>query len=252
MERENQMTMIRQQIISIDCMVILLSALWMGCSSGERGAKITRRDLSEANGTVQPTPESPTQVEPGVEKELPSTAPQNPAPVDVPLQNIPTAFSLRSFNRVNATMASLTGVNRLPATVVSIATQDSISTLLPGETKVAEFQGSVQFATYKLASEYCHVMVDSEAARPNILANINLRSPPSQLFTDAGKMTVVKAFTDRFWVLPPSNLNQIQGLLSELITELMAGKNLTTPAQTSAIIKAVCTATLASAPVTFY
>lgn len=246
------MIITRQQSFSIYSVLILLSALWLGCSSGERGAKVSRRDLSDANSIVKPAPDTPTQVETGVEKELPSTAPQNQAPIDIPIQNVPTAFSLRSFNRVNATMASLTGVNSLPANVVSIATQDAITTLLPGETKVAEFQGSVQFATYKLASEYCNVMVDGEAARPNILAKINLRSPPSQLFTDSGKMTVVKIFTDRFWVLPPPNLNQIHGLLTDLISELMAGKNLTSPAQTSAIIKAVCTATLASAPVTFY
>jgi hypothetical protein len=59
-------------------------------------------------------------------------------------------------------------------------------------------------------------------------------------------------FTDKFWVLPPANLAQAQGQLSELISELMTGKNLTTQAQSVAILKAVCTATLASAPVTFY
>lgn len=240
------------QSIAIHITPLFLATFWIGCSSGDRGGKISRRDLSDANSVANPEQEATSQEVQAVEKDQPSPPPQNPPTVDVPLQNIPTAFSLRGFNRVKATMASLTGVNNLPVNLVPIATQDAIATLLPGETKVAEFQGSVQFATYKLASEYCNVMVDGEAARPNILANINLRSTPSQLFTDSGKVTVVKAFTDRFWVLPPPNLVQIQGLLTELITELMAGKNLTTPAQTSAIVKAVCTATLASAPVTFY
>lgn len=246
------MTKVRYQSFSMYLVPILLSAMWLGCSSGERAPKVSRRDTSNVNGITNSSSENPNQADPVEEKDQPPTLPPNPTVTDIPLQNVPTAFSLRSFNRVNATMASLTGVSRLPANIVSATTQDAITTLLPGETRVAEFQGSVQFAMYKLASEYCNVMVDSEAAKPTMLANINFRSPPSQLFTETGKMTVVKAFTDKFWVLPPPNLNQIQGLLTGLITELMAGKNLTTPTQTSAIIKAVCTATLASAPVTFY
>jgi hypothetical protein len=246
------MTKARQENQFMYLLPLVLSALWLGCSSGDRGGKLSRRNVNDATGITNSTQETPIQEDPVVEKDQPPLITKNPAPTDVPLQNIPTAFSLRSFNRVNATMASLTGVTSLPANVVPAATQDAITTLLPGETKVAEFQGSVQFATYKLASEYCNVMVNDELARPNVLAKINLRSPPSQLFTDAGNATVVKTFTDKFWVLPPPNLTQIQGLLTDLIKELIAGKSLTTPAQTSAIIKAVCTATLASAPVTFY
>ena len=231
--------------------IILFAMLWLSaCSSSEHTSKVSRRSSNAPHAAdANQEPFSAPSPDDSVENDPP---PPSPTPPEVPLRDLPTSFALRGFDQLNATMASLTGVSALPTNLVPAPIQDGLKTMLPGENHVTNFQGGSQFATYKLAAEYCNIMVDNEAAKPTVLTNIDLKKPPKEVFSEAGKTAVAKAFTGKFWVLPPANLAQAQGLLTDLITELMAGKTLTTSAQTTAIVKAVCTATLASAPVSFY
>jgi hypothetical protein len=164
------------------------------------------------------------------------------------------AVGIRDFDQVNNTMASLTGVDPNNAQVNNAFME--LRTALPTTTDVRSFVSAMQVAIQKLSLEYCDVLVDTTALRNAFFGTqFQFNQPvPTALANQAQRNLIIAPLADR--VIQTSVANQptraeVDAVLNQLITELTQGCNATTcpAAFTQSVVKGVCSAALASAPV---
>lgn len=94
-----------------------------------------------------------------------------PSPVNVPR---PSDIGVRTFDAINATMASITGVSPNDARIR--ATYTSVRQSLPAVHDIQAFLSSHQTAIAQLALQYCNVLVDTPAARSAFFGSANFSS----------------------------------------------------------------------------
>ena len=170
----------------------------------------------------------------------------------------PVAFALqagvRNYAQVNATMSVLTGVSPTTA-AVKAAFDNELSTGLPAGNDAAAFLGSHQVAVTKLAVEYCDAAFESTTIRAALIPGFNFAAAPSAAFTPGSKALVVTNLVDKFWgagLTDRPTSAQTQADLVKLLEDILVGKTLTDVNVTKNVVKGVCTAVLASAPVTMF
>jgi len=215
-------------------------------SHGLDGAAILPRKISGADAQGQPSPGTP---------DAPSDDQASTDQTPTVQQTLVTA-GLRNYDQVNATMATLTGIPRTNAAVVT--SFNTLATSLPTETDVKAFIGSQQVSIYKLAVSYCDELINdtaNAAQRTAVFGSFNFSAPLSSAFNAAGQQAFADIIITKFWgkdlaSLPPHDASVKQA--TDLIAALLQGKDMTSTKLTPAVATAVCTAALASAPVTMF
>lgn len=171
---------------------------------------------------------------------------------DPTIAKIAPGVGIKNFRQIQAVMSELTTVPKTEPTVA--AEYAKLTTQLPETNDIRAFMGSHQVAIAKLAVEFCNAMVNSPAAVMTVLPGINLAQAPAVALNPEGRDAINKALIERFWgsglaTLP--DLSQSLATLSKLTDELLTGKDPNDATLTPNVVKALCTAVLASGPVTF-
>jgi hypothetical protein len=97
----------------------------------------------------------------------------------------PSDIGFRTFDKINATMAAVTGVS--PNTAAVKSTYTGIRQSLPAVDSIEAFLSSHQTAIAQLAIQYCDALVESSNAS-TYFPNLNLSGDPATVFgTNAGK-----------------------------------------------------------------
>jgi hypothetical protein len=174
-------------------------------------------------------------------------------PKEPDIQKIFPKTGIRNFAQINATMSTLTGVPTTNAQVTAF--YNAQATSLPTDNDVKGFIGSQQVAVFKLAVEYCDVLVKDTTLRTSIFGNFNFAAAPNVAFATDAKNALADALVTKFWgknlsTLSPHSENVT--MVVTLIDELLNGRDLTVATQTPGIATGTCAGVLSSAPVTLY
>ncbi len=184
----------------------------------------------------------------------------NPSPVidnsvadPLPLEGV------RDFDRLNDTMAALTGVDPNSANV--LASFSDIEQQLPADYDLRSFVSSHQVGVTKLALEYCDSMVESEALRDDFFGtapSFGFDQPVATAFTPATTAIVTDALIDQMIgvdIATQPTPGEVAPVLDALIGDLTAdciaapGGLSCDAARTRDVVKAACAAVLSSAAV---
>jgi hypothetical protein len=184
-----------------------------------------------------------------------SPAPPAPAPLPppVPVPSLAPVEGIRSFDRLNETLAAITGIS--PGSPGVAATFQEIEQQLPPDVDLRAFSSSQQVGIAKLALEYCDALVESPAARDAFFG----ATPPFPFDSDATTVfgdlalrdRLIRALVDRAYGISLASQPapaDVTPVLNQLFDTLTAG---CTPAtcdavRTRTIAKAACAAVLAS------
>ena len=163
---------------------------------------------------------------------------------------------LRDFDRVNNSMASVTGVDPNAANVRGAFAE--LEQQLPGTFDLRAFSSSQQVGIAKLALEYCDAMVESNALRTAFFGTtpaFQFDQPVSVAFSDQAKRDlVIDRLVDRMFnanVGYQPDRAEMRPVLDGLITQLTAACATQTcdATRTRNIVKGLCAAVLSSAAV---
>jgi len=166
---------------------------------------------------------------------------------------------LRDFDRVNNSMASLTGVDPNATNVRNAFAE--LEQQLPGTFDLRTFSSSQQVGIAKLALEYCDAMVESSALRGAFFGTtpaFQFDQPVNTAFSDQTKRDlVIDRLVDRMFnanIGYQPDKTEMRPVLDGLITELTAACATQTcdAARTRNIVKGLCAAVLSSAAVTVH
>ena len=177
-------------------------------------------------------------------------APIVPIPVDVPR---PSDIGVRTFERINATLAAITTV---PSTngAVSVLFQ-ALQQALPATDNLRGFVASHQNAIAQLAIQYCDALVADSTLRAGYFPNFNFGLPPSAAFDANGRNALITPLIDRMltansaaakFVGTSPSASAVSGELNALINKLSASVSADSTG-TATIAKASCAAVAGSA-----
>ncbi len=157
-------------------------------------------------------------------------------------------IGVRTFDEINATMASITGVSPNNAGVK--ATYTSVRQSLPAVNNIQAFLSSHQTSIAQLAIKYCAALVDDTSARATFFPGFNFSS---NLSTQPDRDLVIDPILDRVMGTGLVSQPDRTGVHTEL-NDLIQNKLCTTAAcggtRTTTVVKAVCGAALGSAVMT--
>ncbi|MET0008641.1 MAG: hypothetical protein ABW109_12335, partial [Candidatus Thiodiazotropha sp. 6PLUC4] len=100
-----------------------------------------------------------------------------------------STVGLRTFDEINATMASLTGVSQSLSAVQT--TYTTIKEQLPSAENINGFLSSHQVAVSQLAIEYCSAMVDDTALRSSFFPGFDFNTNANDIATATWQSQVV-------------------------------------------------------------
>jgi len=166
------------------------------------------------------------------------------APVNV---TPPPDIGVRTFDAINATFATITGVDPRHSSIRS--TYANVRQSLPAVNDIQAFLSSHQTAIAQLAFQYCNVLVDNESAR-----NAFFGAPlPSRLDAAADRQAITGPLVRRVIgelgsqvaTLPDAPL--VQNELDDLIDDLCQLQSCDNADRIKEVAKAVCGAALGNA-----
>ncbi len=183
---------------------------------------------------------------------------QDPEPVP-PIQPLPPrqfgaalpGLGLRDFARINAAMAAVTGVDPLTPAVNS--TYLSLTQQMPPTYDLRTFASAQQVAITKLSLEYCEALVENPSLRTAFFGSFDFDAAPLAAFaSQASRDAISQAITDRVLganLTDQPSMVETQPILDQLITDLTASCQATPcdATRTRTVVKAMCTAGIASA-----
>lgn len=162
-----------------------------------------------------------------------------PAPVNVAR---PADIGVRSFERVNATLSTITGV---PTTQTAVSTLfGNLKQALPASDNFQGFVGSHQTAVAQLSIQYCAAMVDDATLRAAFFPGVNVGAPLDAAAKDVvATQLIAKALNSGTTTLasqpdPAAVRTELNALMDRLAQR---------GASTSTILKAACAAVTGSA-----
>lgn len=155
----------------------------------------------------------------------------------------PSDIGVRTFDAINASMASVTGVS--PNDTKIKATYTSVRQSLPAVNDIQAFLSSHQTSIAQLALQYCSVMVDDATARGNFFPGVNFST---NTFATAGdRNAVINPLVDKIVGNAATQPETgARGELEDLIVRLCTA-SACTGQRTLDVVKAACGATLGSA-----
>ena len=195
-----------------------------------------------------------------------SNPPPMPGPVTIP--DVPTPaqasdIGVRTFDEINATMASITGVDEQ----VVQTEYDVLRRQFPSAEAMESFLSAHQMAIAQLAIAYCSALVDDSALRVGFFGlgdgffNVDVISA----FTAGNKTTIVDALYDRIAGIPKGVVDLDTAPTRAAVTAELIGPIGTNPnnlfdrlagacpvgecsaVRTRTVVKSMCAATLGSA-----
>lgn len=178
----------------------------------------------------------------------------NPQPtVDLSVNPPSPEHGLRTFEQINNTMATLTGVDKS----VTSDTYDNLRQQLPSTPNLNSFVSAQQVGVTKLSLEYCDAMVENGTLRTNFFGNtFEFNSAVTTAFSSQAKRDII--INNLVNKLIGSSLNSqpsladLQPDLNQLLNDLTSGCNVASDCdatRTRAIVKGACAAVLSSAAV---
>jgi Concanavalin A-like lectin/glucanases superfamily len=172
-----------------------------------------------------------------------------PTPIAaVPVDRAPVPdIGVRTFDEINETMSSITGVPKTNAKV--LATFNTVKQQLPTVGDLQSFLASHQVGVAQIGIQYCSELVNDATRRAQIWPSVDFNSG-SQFTTQAGIDAVVNPLVDR--VLGTGLASQPDAASVRTELNSMVGKLNTcgagcTAARVQSITKATCAAALGSA-----
>ncbi|MEW8140655.1 MAG: LamG domain-containing protein [Candidatus Thiodiazotropha endolucinida] len=105
-------------------------------------------------------------------------------------------IGLRTFDEINATMSSLTGVN--PTLEAVQTTYTTIRQQLPSSEEISGFLSSHQVAVSQLAIEYCSALVDDTALRAGLFPGFNFNANANDIQSSTWQSQVIAPLMSRF------------------------------------------------------
>lgn len=165
-----------------------------------------------------------------------------------------TDVGLKDFEEIYMSMSVLTAIDVGNESSIR-SLYNNLNSQLPTDNSVKNFMTSQQIAIVKLSGEFCHRVFSNNNYYNSFFANFNISQTPAQGLDVTGKEIMVNDFISRFWgfnVQPIGVENEARSEMNILIDELLVGENMNSTATTRKIAKGVCTAMLASAPVTMF
>lgn len=166
-------------------------------------------------------------------------------PIATPLVDLPVedpAVGIKTFDRMYATLAAVTGIDA--TTPALLSTYQEFRASLPSNPDPRAFSGATQTVVAKLSLEFCDMWVESGMAA-NVLTDVNFNQSPSDVFGNGGAAEVAGAVASHFFTGTLSG-EPLMNATTELTNLLMAFENTNS---TPNAIKAACQASTASAAV---
>lgn len=160
-------------------------------------------------------------------------------------------LGVKTSEQLFASFSALTGVAMTQTTVRN--TFNTVRPQLPVTSDIASFSPSNQIAIGKLAVEFCDQMIETATLRAAVITSVDFTRNPSVVFASQNsKLAVIQQLKDRFWGKGldrlPAKADSDETLLA-LMNDLLSGIAESTTG-TRNVVKGICTAVLASAPVT--
>jgi hypothetical protein len=173
----------------------------------------------------------------GLAETVPPSSPPAPA-ADVP----EPSFGVRSFSKINETMASLTGIPIGTAAVQTLYTD--VRDSLPGTDSLGAFGAAQQTAIQRLATTYCGAITANATTCGNFFGACTI--------VTAAKPTIADAVYDKLFGTNLANQPDKAGVRTELVAMMndLGCTNGCTGATAQTALQATCAATLSSAAVT--
>jgi hypothetical protein len=178
-------------------------------------------------------------------------------PLVTPSGEVLPLEGLRNFDRINETMASVTGVD--PNSDGPRQAFEELTESLPGDYDLRAFSSSDQVAISKLALEYCDRLVETPALRQSFFGpGFDFGAPvPTAFAGQAQRDAIIDALVDRALNVNVANQPapaEVAPILDGLITTLTAGCTAATcgAQETRDVVKGACAAVLSSAGATIH
>lgn len=175
-------------------------------------------------------------------------APQTPTPVDPVVR--PSEIGVRTFDKINASMAAVTGISAATSTIRDAYT--NIRQSLPATDDVGSFLSSHQTAIAQLAIQYCDALVERESALASSTFFPSF-SFSSNLSTSTDRDLVIDPLIARVVGTSPAAPLETQPDSATLKTELntliggLCPTGCANTTRTKTVVKATCAALLGSA-----
>jgi len=172
----------------------------------------------------------------------PSPIPESTTTVQVP------TLGLKTFDEINASMSTITGVPQTQATVAQ--TYGLIKQQLPTVENLSTFVSAHQMAITQLAIAYCHELTESTTLRAAFFPSFNFDATPSVAFDTAGKNNFINALLTQVMNTGLSSQpadSSVSTELNSLIDDLSVCSGGCDTDRTKTIAKAACASTIGSA-----
>ena len=173
------------------------------------------------------------------------TIPLAPAPVDGAAAS---DIGLRTFEEINATMSSVTGISSQQPEVKN--TFQTIRQQLPTVEGIDGFLSAHQVAVAQLSIEYCNALVDDAAARAGYFPGFNFAAPAGSAFDATGRSQIIGPLMARVvgtGLASQPNPAAMETELNSLISRLTACGGSCPAGRTETVVKAVCAGVVGSA-----
>ncbi|MBV2125062.1 MAG: LamG domain-containing protein [Candidatus Thiodiazotropha sp. (ex Ctena orbiculata)] len=128
-------------------------------------------------------------------------------------------IGLRTFDEINATMSSLTGVD--PTLEAVQTTYTTIRQQLPSSEEISGFLSSHQVAVSQLAIEYCSALVDDAALRAGLFPGFDFNANANDIQSSTWQNQVVAPLMSRFMgeqLTTQPSPSLVEGELMNLLT----------------------------------
>ncbi len=157
---------------------------------------------------------------------------------------------MKDYEQILETMSVLTGISSSNDNIQNV--YEDIKTQLPEKNDIKTFMAAHQVGIVKLASEYCHRLVENQSARSLVWPGFNFGESAANAFSSVGRQNFINQTVNKFWgrsIASEFEVGMSSQLLNQLTNDLMAGENTGSNNLTRTIAKGICISVLASAPV---
>lgn len=115
----------------------------------------------------------------------------------VPVEKISKKIGVRNFQEINLTMSTLTGIDHHSKPIKDV--YRLVSSMLPLDNSASGFHPPVQVAVFRLASAYCHQLINIGKGRTEMFPDIDFDADAAIALAPDKRGNVASAFVTAFW-----------------------------------------------------
>ena len=123
----------------------------------------------------------------------------------VPVEKISKKIGVRNFQEINLTMSTLTGIDHHSQPIKDV--YRVVSSMLPLDNSARGFHPPVQVAVFRLASAYCHQLINIGQGRAEMFPDIDFDAAAVDALAPDKRSNVASAFVSAFWGRAPRQCN---------------------------------------------